>query len=99
MNALTPDIILFNTSIATQSPQTTHPKAVAIGQGRILAVGGNDDILHLAGAGTEKIDLDGRLVVPGFIGTNIHLYEWSLKRQGVCLDDFTCLEDLLVRVR
>jgi predicted amidohydrolase YtcJ len=33
------------------------------------------------------------LVVPGFIDTHIHFYEWALKRQGVKLDDLTCLED------
>ena len=55
--------------------------------------------MHLAGTGTEKIDLDGRLVVPGFIDTHIHFYEWALNRQGVRLDDLTCLEDLLERVR
>jgi predicted amidohydrolase YtcJ len=62
-------------------------------------VGGNDDILRIAGAGDEKINLDGRLVVPGFIDTHIHFYEWALKRQGVKLDDLTSLVDLLARVR
>ncbi|MBC2712151.1 MAG: amidohydrolase family protein, partial [Desulfosarcina sp.] len=94
-----PDTILFNGSVATQIPQKPLAQAVAVGQGHILAVGENDDILHLAGAGTEKIDLDGRLVVPGFIDTHIHFYEWALKRKGVKLDDLTCLEDLLARVR
>ena len=74
-------------------------QAVAVGQGQVLAAGANDDILHLAGTGTEKIDLDGRLVLPGFIDTHIHFYEWALNRQGVRLDDLTCLEDLLERVR
>ena len=94
-----PEIILFNASVATQNSLKPLAQAVAIGHGHILAVGGNDDILHLAGAGTEKIDLDGRLVVPGFIDTHIHFYEWALKRQGVRLDDLTRLEDLLERVR
>jgi predicted amidohydrolase YtcJ len=93
-----PHIILFNGTIATQDPAKPHARAVAIGQAGILAVGGNDDILHLAAAGTETIDLDGRLVVPGFIDTHIHFYEWSLKRQGVKLDDLGCLEELLERL-
>jgi predicted amidohydrolase YtcJ len=82
-----------------------HPERPAAGrprhgrrQGNILAVGSSDDILNLAGSGTEKIDLDGRLVVPGFIDTHIHFYEWALKRQGVKLDDLTCLDDLVTRV-
>ncbi len=94
-----PAIILFNGSIATQIPQKPLAQAVAVGQGRILAVGNNDDVLHLSGAGTEKIDLHGRLVIPGFIDTHIHFYEWALKRQDMKLDDITCLEDLLERVR
>jgi len=94
-----PDIVIFNAVIATQTLRQPIAQALAIGQGRILAVGANDDILHLAGTGTEKIDLDGRLVVPGFIDTHIHFYEWALKRQGVRLDDLTCLEELLERVR
>ena len=94
-----PDTILFNAVIATQNPGQPMAQAVAVGQGQVLAAGANDDILHLAGTGTEKIDLDGRLVLPGFIDTHIHFYEWALNRQGVRLDDLTCLEDLLERVR
>jgi predicted amidohydrolase YtcJ len=93
-----PDIILFNASVATQNPLQPTAEAVAIGQGNILAVGTNDNLLHLASAGSKKIDLDGRLVLPGFIDTHIHFYEWALKRQGVKLDDLTCLEDLLARL-
>ena len=85
-----PEIILFNASIATQNPMKPLAQAVAVGQGQILAVGSNEDVLPLAVAGTEKIDLDGRLVVPGFIDTHIHFYEWALNRQGVKLDDLTC---------
>ena len=94
-----PDTILFNAVIATQNPLQPMAQAAAIGQGHILAVGVNDDILHLTGTGTRKIDLAGRLVMPGFIDTHIHFYEWALNRQGVRLDDLTCLEDLLERVR
>ena len=94
-----PDIVIVNAAIATQNPRRPIAQALAIGQGQILAVGDNNDMLHMVGAGVEKIDLDGRLVVPGFIDTHIHFYEWALKRQGVKLDDLTCLEGLLARVR
>ena len=52
-------------------------------------------ILPLSGPDTRRIDLDGHLMVPGFIDTHIHFYEWALKRQGVKLDNTTSLEDLL----
>ncbi|WP_372678790.1 amidohydrolase, partial [Desulfosarcina sp.] len=98
MNASTPQIILFNAAIATQNHSQPFAQAAVIGQGHVLAVGANKDILHLAGAESQKIDLEGRLVLPGFIDTHIHFYEWALNRQGVRLDDLTCLEELLERV-
>ncbi len=94
-----PEIILFNGTVATQNPMNPFTEAVAIGQGRIRALGKNDDMLHHADPYTKKIDLNGRLVVPGFMDTHIHFYEWALNRQGVKLDDITCLEDLLARIR
>jgi predicted amidohydrolase YtcJ len=56
-------------------------------------------VLNRAGPDTEKIDLDGRLVVPGFIDSHIHFYEWALNRQEIKLDDLTHLEELSTRVR
>ena len=99
LSALVPQIILYNGILATQSTAHPHAQAVAVGNGKIQALGRNEDVLNLADLYTEKIDLDGRLVVPGFIDTHIHFYEWALKRQGIKLDDLTCLEELLARVR
>ncbi len=99
MVALVPQIIFYNGILATQSPAHPHAQALAVGNGKILAVGRNEDVLNLAGPDTEKIDLNDRLVVPGFIDTHIHFYEWALKRKGIKLDDLTCLEELLDRVR
>jgi hypothetical protein len=94
-----PEIILYNCILDARNCAYPRAQAVAVGNGKILALGTNEDMLHLANSGTEKIDLDGRLVVPGFIDTHIHFYEWALKRQGIKLDDLTHLDELLVRVR
>jgi predicted amidohydrolase YtcJ len=99
MPAPVPQIILYNGILATPSTAHPQPQSIAVGNGKILAVGRDEDMLNLAGADTEKIDLAGRLVVPGFIDSHIHFYEWALKRQGLKLDDLTGLEELLARVR
>ncbi|MDX2447562.1 MAG: amidohydrolase family protein, partial [Desulfobacterales bacterium] len=98
-SSLAPQIILYNGILATQSIAYPHGQAVAVGNGKILALGQDNDVLNLAGPDTERINLDGRLVTPGFIDTHIHFYEWALNRQGIKLDDLTSLEELLTRVQ
>lgn len=96
------EILLFNGIIASgdiHQPLITGAQAIAIAHGHILAAGSNDEIFNLAGPTTVKIDLEGRLVVPGFIDTHIHFYEWSLKLQDLQLENLNSLEELLEKVR
>jgi len=50
------------------------PTAVAIRGGRIVAVGSDAEVETLAGPATERIALDGRRVVPGFIDNHVHFF-------------------------
>jgi predicted amidohydrolase YtcJ len=54
--------------------------AVAVRDGRILAVGSDAEIQALAGTRTETIDLDGRLVLPGFQDSHAHPPQGGLER-------------------
>ena len=46
--------------------------ALASRDGRILAVGDNDAVAETAGRGANVVDLDGRVVLPGFIEPHMH---------------------------
>ncbi|WP_092219562.1 amidohydrolase [Desulforhopalus singaporensis] len=91
------DIVFFNGTVFL--PGGSSATGVAVGNGTILRVGGDEEVLSLAGFETEKIDLDGRLVVPGFIDTHIHFYEWANNRSGLQLDRLASLEELLGRLK
>ena len=67
-----PELILHNGNILTMDAGSRRPQAIAIAGDRILAVGSNVDILDFAGAGTKKVDLGGKTVVPGFIDGHSH---------------------------
>ena len=54
----------------------TIGQALAIRDGKILAVGQNAEIRALAGPQTQQIDLKGRTVVPGFITVHNHPQDW-----------------------
>src|SRR5438067_5201649 len=67
------DLVLSNGKIITVDERFTIAQAVAIAGDRIVAVGTNQDIGRMAGAGTRRIDLRGRAVTPGLIDNHMHL--------------------------
>jgi predicted amidohydrolase YtcJ len=67
-----PDAIYYNGVIYTVDSLQPVVAAIAIKDGRILALGNNSEILALAGTKTEKTDLKGRFVMPGFIEGHGH---------------------------
>ena len=65
------DLVLFNGNIVTVDDAFSIRQAIAIKDGRILAVGGNE--LRDRYQSARSIDLGGRTVLPGFFDTHIHL--------------------------
>ena len=70
-----PDLIVFNADIRTMDPLQPRAKALAAKNGRIVALGSNEDIRDLANGGCRRVDAGGRLVLPGFQDTHIHLQD------------------------
>jgi len=74
------DTILFNGKVVTVDRGFSIAEAVAIGGGGFIAVGKDSRIREHADAGTEEIDLKGKMVVPGFIDTHPHLIHAGIGR-------------------
>lgn len=70
--AAPPDLVLFNGRVFTSDAAKPNVQAVAIGGQFVIAVGTTDEVRALAGPNTESIDLDGRVVVPGFNDAHFH---------------------------
>jgi len=67
-----PDLVLHNGNFWTVDPHNPRAQAVAISDGRFLAVGSDDEVLHLASSRSRKLDLVGKTVLPGFIDAHAH---------------------------
>jgi predicted amidohydrolase YtcJ len=84
-----PESILRNGRIATVDGPRPFVQAVAIQDGRFLAVGSDDEVMRLRGAKTEVIDLGGRTVIPGLNDSHMHPirgglnYNMELRWDGV----------------
>ncbi len=70
-----PDSIFYNGTLLTQDPALPRAEALAVTEGRIEAVGARGDIEALAGPHTERIDLEGRTLVPGFNDSHVHVWK------------------------
>ncbi|MBI4446436.1 MAG: amidohydrolase family protein [Acidobacteria bacterium] len=75
------DMVIYNGKILTADhpdPKLfTVSEAAAIYDGKFVAVGSSSEILKYAGSSTQKIDLQGRMVIPGLVETHDHLYDYS----------------------
>jgi predicted amidohydrolase YtcJ len=63
---------LVNGAVYTVDPRRPRARAVAVADGKIAAVGTDDEVRELITNGTEVIDLNGRMVLPGFQDAHVH---------------------------
>jgi predicted amidohydrolase YtcJ len=66
------DLLLINGDVVTVDNELPNADAVAIRGDRILAVGAADELVRYRGNETEVVDLDGQMVIPGFIEGHGH---------------------------
>jgi predicted amidohydrolase YtcJ len=67
-----PELVLLNGKVFTSASTKSSAEAIAIRGERIVAVDTSDKIKALAGPNTRRLDLQGRVVVPGFNDAHFH---------------------------
>ncbi|MEA2325941.1 MAG: hypothetical protein QOE68_900 [Thermoanaerobaculia bacterium] len=67
-----PDLIIHHAKVFTGDPAHRFAEAVAIQGNKIVAVGTNANITAMADGKTNRIDAQGRVVVPGFNDAHTH---------------------------
>nr|WP_252724354.1 amidohydrolase [Vibrio hepatarius] len=76
----TADMVLMNAHIYGHQ----FADSVAIMNGRILAVSTHDELKHLITPLTQRVDLEGGFVMPGFIDNHNHIFEAASQVGGQC---------------
>ena len=90
-----PDLILHNGLVYTVNAGAPEATAIAIRDGRILAVGADRDILRLAGKNTRRVDLARRRVLPGFNDAHAHPWLSGVEQLTNVACDKSSLEEIL----
>jgi len=96
---LSADVIVINANIYAVSSE--RAPALAVRDGKILAVGNTREIRKFAGPTTQIEDLHGKTVLPGFIDAHMHLVSVGLRESGYYLDvsQARSLDETLALVR
>ena len=67
-----PDTVYLGGNIYTVNEKNPQAQAMAVSDGVIVAVGGDSEIQALDAANTKRIDLGGRMVMPGIHDMHVH---------------------------
>jgi hypothetical protein len=102
------DTILLHGKIWTGEPVATKStggtpvprivQAVAIANGRFLAVGSDEEIRAYKGPNTAVVDLRGRLVVPGLADSHVHFIDGGFQLLAVDLKDARSEQEFVRRI-
>jgi hypothetical protein len=89
------DMVLLNGRIITMDQRFSLAQAVAIKDGKFVAVGRDTEITPLIGKHTKVLNLSGKTVVPGFIDSHVHVKWTGLYLDKINLRGISSIEDML----
>jgi len=98
------DTIYHGGPIVTVDDANPSAEAVAVRDGRIVAVGADADVMVLRGDETELVDIGGRTLVPGFVDGHVHFNALGAQAVGANLlappdGDVETIDDLVEKLQ
>ncbi|KAL4600645.1 hypothetical protein ACB092_11G213200 [Castanea dentata] len=93
------DLVVRNGVIYTSDESLPFADSMAIHNGRILRLGNFSFVQELAADGTEELDLGGKVVVPGFIDSHVHLIYAGLQMARVELHGINKKDEFVRKIK
>lgn len=94
------ELIITHADIHTMDDHQPRAEAIAVRDGRIIAVGSNADIERLADDSTRRINAGGQLMLPGLQDTHVHFQLSSADLyHNASLYDAQTIDEVLATIR
>ncbi len=92
------DLVLRGAAIHTMSPERPRAEAIAVARGRIVYVGDDAGAAAWIGAGTEILELPGRMVLPAFQDAHVHPLAGGVELGDCDLNAMRSAGEVLARI-
>lgn len=94
-----PDLVLHNGKVVTVDRDFTIREALAVADGKIVAVGSNDEVLKHRGTKTTVVDLKGKVVLPGLGDSHVHPAGAAMTEFDHPVPDMESIADVLAYIK
>jgi predicted amidohydrolase YtcJ len=93
------DILIVHAKIYTVDEKKPWAQSLAIRKGKIVAVGSDEQVARFRGIGTKMIDAGGKLVLPTFTDSHVHMADGGFSLTHVSLEEAKDVADIENRLR
>jgi predicted amidohydrolase YtcJ len=93
------DSVLIHARIYTVNSKEPWAEAMAVREGKIIAIGSDDSISAYQGPSTEVIDAKGNMVLPGFMDAHVHILGGASSLEKISLHDAKTIGDFQKRIK
>jgi predicted amidohydrolase YtcJ len=93
------DLVVHHAKVVTVDDKFSLAEALAIKDGRIIAVGEDEAVFKTAGPKTRTLDADGRMVLPGLYDSHVHPLSAALSELTAPLPSLKSLKDVFAYIR
>jgi predicted amidohydrolase YtcJ len=94
-----PDLVVHHGKIVSVDAQFRVVQAMAVRGERIVAVGSDAEVLKVAGPNTRRVDLAGKMVLPGLIDSHTHPTSAAMFEFDHPVPEMESVADVLAYVR
>jgi len=91
------DLLVFNGNIYTVDSTFSKAEAFAVKDGKFLEIGTSEELQDKYNF-TEKVDVEGKTILPGLIDAHAHFYRMGLQQQKIELSGTNSFDQVIAKI-